>query len=345
MQLRQLGSSDIKITPVVFGAWAVGGWMWGGNDEADSIEAIRASIRTGVNTIDTAAIYGQGYGEEVVAKAIKGMRDKVIIATKCGRRWDSPTGTNPWTTTDRHGNEITIRTISKPASIFHECEQSLKRLRTDVIDLYQIHWPDVETPAEESMGAMMKLKKQGKIRAIGVSNYDVEWLGGAVAAAPLHSLQPPYSLIQRQIERDGTLAFCREHGIGVIVYSPMERGLLTGKVTPERQFAPGDHRATHKFFTVENRRRVLAALEQVKPIAERHGASYAQLVINWTMNEPGITAALVGARNAEQAAHNAGAMRFTLTDDERARVRRAFDGISASVAGEPIKGPPSNPKD
>jgi aryl-alcohol dehydrogenase-like predicted oxidoreductase len=344
-QLRPLGTSDVRVSPVIFGAWAIGGWMWGGNDEQDAIDAIRASLDHGVNAIDTAAIYGQGNSEQIVAKAIKGVpRERVVIATKCGRRWDSDVGSDPWSTTDIHGKPITIRSNSRRDSIFHECEQSLKRLGVDYIDLYQIHWPDRTTPVEEALRAMDDLRKQGKIRAVGVSNYDLEWLRGAVTAAPLHSLQPPFSLLNRQIERDGTLAFCREHNVGVIVYSPMERGLLTGKVTPERQFAPGDHRATHKFFTVENRKRVLAALEQVKPIADRHGASYAQLVINWTMNEPGITAALVGARNAEQAEHNAGAMRFTLTPDERAQVRRAFDGVAAALAGEPIKGPPSNTK-
>ena len=330
MQLRQLGSSDIKITPVVFGAWAVGGWMWGGNDEADSIEAIRASIRAGVNTIDTAAIYGQGYGEEVVAKAIKGMRDKVIIATKCGRRWDSPTGTNPWTTTDRDGNEVTIRTISKPASIFHECEQSLKRLRTDFIDLYQIHWPDAETPAEESMGAMMKLKKQGKIRAIGVSNYNLAQLETAAKHAPIASLQPPYSVIQRQIEND-LLPFCRTNNIGVIVYSPLERGLLTGKVTPDRKFPEGDHRATHKFFTPENRQRVLDTLEKLRPLGDKHKASLAQLLIAWTIAQPGITAALVGARNAQQSVHNAEAMKIKLSRDELAQVRTSFDETARAM--------------
>jgi len=342
-QLRPLGTSDVRVSPVIFGAWAIGGWMWGGNDEQDAVDAIRASLDHGVNAIDTAAIYGQGNSEQIVAKAIKGVpRERVVIATKCGRRWDSAEGSDPWSTTDIHGKPITIRSNSRRDSIVYECEQSLKRLGIDYIDLYQIHWPDRTTPVEEALRAMDDLRGQGKIRAVGVSNYDLEWLRGAVKAAPLHSLQPPFSLLNRQIERDGTLAFCREHNIGVIVYSPMERGLLTGKVTPERQFAPGDHRATHKFFTVENRKRVLAALEQVKPIADRHGASYAQLVINWTMNEPGITAALVGARNAEQAQHNAGAMRFTLTPDERAQVRRAFDGVAAALAGEPIKGPPSN---
>jgi aryl-alcohol dehydrogenase-like predicted oxidoreductase len=333
MTSRQLGTSAVQVSPVIFGAWAIGGWMWGGTDERESIDAIRAGLDHGVTTIDTAAIYGQGYSEELVARAIKGYpRDKVVLATKCGRL-PSDEGSDPWSTKDRHGQPITIRSNSRRQSIFAECEQSLRRLGVETIDLYQIHWPDRTTPVEEAMDAMETLRKQGKVRAIGVSNYDLEWMRGAKRAAPaLASLQPPFSLITRRIERDGTLAFCRESNIGVIVYSPLERGLLTGKVTPDRVFPPDDHRSTHKYFTVENRKRVLAALDKVKPIADRHGASYAQLVINWTVQEPGITAALVGARNAEQAVHNAGAMGFTLTGQERKDIRSAFDDVSAQMA-------------
>lgn len=328
MQSRNLGHSEVKVSPVIFGAWAIGGWMWGGTEERDAIDAIRASIDHGASTIDTAAIYGMGYSEELVGRAIQGIpRDKVVIATKCGMRWDTEEGSDPWPQKDNEGRDVIIRKNARPQSIAHECEQSLKRLGVEVIDLYQIHWPDVSTAVEDSMAAMVKLKDQGKIRAIGVSNYDVDWLRRAAKAAPVASLQPPYSLIQRKIENQ-ILPFCREHHIGVIVYSPLERGLLAGAVPPERTFPPGDHRATHKYFTVENRKRVLAALEKVRPIAERHKASLAQVVINWTVHEPGITAALVGARNAEQAAHNAGALHFMLTDDERAAIRAAFDAPS-----------------
>jgi len=324
MQMRQLGQSDVKVSPVIFGAWAIGGWMWGGSEEKESIAAIRASVEAGANTIDTAAVYGMGYSEELVGQAIKGIRDKVIIATKCGMRWDTPEGTDPWQQKDNQGRDITIRKNSRRESIVHECELSLKRLGVETIDLYQIHWPDTSTPVDESMKAMVQLKEQGKIRAIGVSNYDAKWLSDAMKVAPLASDQPPYSLIQRKIEKE-VLPFCRQHNIGVIVYSPLERGLLAGAVSPDRKFPSGDHRAGHKYFTVENRKRVLAALEKIKPIAQRHGASLAQLAINWTVHEPGITAALVGARNAEQATHNAQALQFKLSDDERAQIRAAFD--------------------
>jgi aryl-alcohol dehydrogenase-like predicted oxidoreductase len=333
MQMRQLGTSDVKVSPIIFGAWAIGGWMWGGQDQADSIEAIRAAIDHGVTTIDTAAIYGMGFSEQIVAKAIRGKRDKVQLATKCGMRWDSPAegeqGSDPWPQKDNEGRDVIILKNARPASIMYECEQSLKRLNTDYIDLYQIHWPDVSTPVEDSMRAMVKLKEQGKIRAIGVSNYDVEWLHNAEKVTKLASNQPPYSLIQRKIEPQ-ILPYCREHKIGVIVYSPLERGLLAGAVPPDRKFPEGDHRATHKFFTPEMRQSVLDALATIKPIAEKHKASFAQLAINWTIHEPGITAALVGARNAEQATHNAGAMNFSLSDPERKQIRAAFDGIAVT---------------
>ena len=324
MRSRQLGNSDVSVSPIIFGAWAIGGWMWGGNEEHDSLDAIRAAVDHGINTIDTAAIYGMGHSEELVGKAIKGIREKVVIATKCGMRWNSNEGSNPWPQKDNEGREVVIRRNAKPDSIAYECEQSLRRLGVDVIDLYQIHWPDTTTPVEESIAAMVKLQDQGKIRAIGVSNYDVKWLAGATKLTPLASLQPPYSLIQRKIESE-ILPFCRQNHIGVIVYSPLERGLLTGKVTPDRKFAPGDHRGTHKYFSAENRQRVLSALENLRPIADRHSASFAQLVVNWTVNEPGITAALVGARNAWQAAHNAAALEFSLDDEERRTIRAAFD--------------------
>lgn len=330
MNPRQLGTSDVRVTPIIFGAWAIGGWMWGGNDDNEAIEAIQASIDAGVNMIDTAAIYGMGHSEKLVGQAIKGRRQKVVIATKCGMRWNTDEGSDPWPQKDNQGRDIIIRKNARPESIAYECEQSLQRLGVDVIDLYQIHWPDTSTKVEDSIAAMLKLKEQGKIRAIGVSNYDVEWLSKAMKVAPIASLQPPFSVIQRGIEKE-LLPFCREHHVGVIVYSPLERGLLTGKVTPERQFPPTDHRSRHRFFSVENRKRVLASLEKIRPIADAHGASFTQVMINWTFSQPGITAALVGARNAEQARHNAGAMNFSLSTDEVSQIRQAFDETSAAL--------------
>jgi aryl-alcohol dehydrogenase-like predicted oxidoreductase len=333
MHDRPLGKSSVSVSPVIFGAWAIGGWMWGGNEESDSIDAIRAAIDHGIHTIDTAAIYGMGHSEELVAKAIAGRRDKVVIATKCGMRWTGTEGSDPWPQKDNNGNDVTIRRNGKADSIAYECEQSLKRLKTDVIDLYQIHWPDKSTPAEETIAALDKLRQQGKVKAIGTSNYDVDWLTKAAATAKIASNQPPYSILRRGIEKD-VLPFCREHGIGTICYSPMERGLLTGKVGPDRQFAEGDHRAKHPYFTVENRKKVIAALESVKPIADKYEVEYAQLIVNWTFSQPGITAAIVGARNAGQATENAKALSFSLTEAELAQIRGAFDGLAVELSAK-----------
>jgi aryl-alcohol dehydrogenase-like predicted oxidoreductase len=336
MQLRPLGHSDVKVSPVTFGAWAIGGWMWGGSEEADSIAAIQASVDAGVTSIDTAAIYGQGHSEELVAKAIKGRRDKVQILTKCGMRWDDPRGSDPWPTKNNAGEPITVTRNAKPDSIEYEVEQSLRRLQVDVIDLYQIHWPDLTTPIEESIAAMEKIRKAGKVRAIGVSNYNAKQLAAAdtwlkANGGVLASLQPPYSVINRGIEKE-VLPYCRQHNVGTVVYSPMERGLLTGKYGPDHQFPPGDHRSNYKAFKPEVRRAVQEALATVKPIADKCGASFAQLIVNWTFSEPGVTAALVGARDAKQAEHNAGAMRFTLSEDERKQIRTAFD-VAAGLMG------------
>ena len=316
MEKRQLGKTTLEMAPVIFGAWAIGGWMWGGSDVQETIAAIQASLDQGINTIDTAAIYGMGTSEELVAKAIEGRREQVLIATKCGMRWDSKEGTDPWLSKDPQGKDVVIRKNSKPASIIQECEQSLKRLKTDVIDLYQIHWADTSTPIEDSWGTMVQLKQQGKVRAIGVSNYNLEQLKRAHAVHPVDSLQPSYSLLQRDIEQE-ILPFCRANGISILAYSPLERGLLTGKVGLDRQFAQGDHRASSRTFAPENRKRVLEALEKIKPIAERHRATLSQVVIKCTINQPGITAALVGARNAAQAKENALAASLPLTAEEQ----------------------------
>lgn len=315
MDLRQLGNSSVYVSPIIFGGWAIGGWMWGGTQEDDSIKAIQTAIDNGVNTIDTAAIYGMGYGEEVVAKAIKGRRDKVVIATKCGMRWDSQEGSEPWPQKDMQGKPVVIRKNCKPESIAYECEQSLKRLGIDVIDLYQIHFPDSSTPIEDSWYEMVKLKKQGKVRAIGVSNYNLSQLQEAHFIHPVDSIQPPYSLLRRDIERD-ILLFCRHNNIGVIVYSPLERGLLTGKVSVDRKFAEGDHRAMHRAFTQENRQHVLDALKNLQPIADKYKVTLAQLVIRTTIAIEGITSAIVGARNADQALENAKSATIPLTEDE-----------------------------
>jgi aryl-alcohol dehydrogenase-like predicted oxidoreductase len=323
MELRQLGRSSLHVSPIILGTWAIGGWMWGGSDEKQAIEAIQASIEQGINTLDTAPIYGMGHSEEIVGKAIKGKRQHVIIATKCGMRWDSPEGSDPWPNQNNRGEPVVIRKNLKPASIIYECEQSLKRLKTDVIDLYQIHWPDASTPIEESWNAMVELKKQGKVRAIGVSNYNLDQLKQAHALHPVDSIQPPYSLIRREIEKD-LIPFCQKEHIGVIVYSPLERGLLTGKYTSHSTFPEGDHRARKPIFSPSFLSAIQQALAKIQPIAQRHHATLSQIIIHSTNHQPGITAALVGARNAVQAMENARAADLKLSTQELQSVVHAL---------------------
>jgi aryl-alcohol dehydrogenase-like predicted oxidoreductase len=290
--------------------------MWGGTDEKDSIEAIQTSIDHGITTIDTAAVYGFGFSEEMLGKALKGRRHLATIATKCGMRWHREKQASPDSALDSLGNPLTIEKNSKPESIFLECEQSLKRLGSDVIDLYQIHWPDPNTPIEESWEAMFQLKAQGKVRAIGVSNYSLEQLKRAHALHPVDSIQLPYSLIRRDIEKE-ILPWCQKNAVAVLAYSPLERGLLTGKVPLSRKFPKGDHRSELAFFSLDNRHLILEALEKIRPIADAHLATLAQVIASCSADVPGITGVIVGARNAAQALENAQAQQLQLSDKER----------------------------
>jgi len=329
MDARRLGDSDVMVTPVTLGTWAIGGWMWGGTDERQAVDAIRAALDAGVTSIDTAAIYGFGLSEELVGRAIAGRRDEVQILTKYGLRWDSDEGTEYFETTDRDGRRREVRKNARPDSVVYECEQSLRRLGTDCIDLYQCHWRDVSTPVADTMEAVAKLLEQGKIRAAGVSNFSVEEIEAARKVVPIASDQPPYSMLLRDAEND-ILPYCREHNIGVIVYSPLQRGLLTGKITEDYQFGPGDHRAGSKLFQPENVRRVNAFLDDIRPIAEAHDATLGQLVIHWTLRRPGVTAALVGARNPKQATENAKAAELEISDDELRQIDERLEGLELS---------------
>jgi aryl-alcohol dehydrogenase-like predicted oxidoreductase len=316
MQLRELGKSNIKISPIILGTWAIGGWMWGGTDEKKAIEAIQASIENGITTIDTAPVYGMGLSEEIVGKAIQGKRDKVILATKCGLRWDENDKTIRSSNRDFKKNPVEIRRDLTPKSIIYECEQSMKRMNVDRIDIFQIHWPDPTTSIEESWSTMAQLKKEGKVRAIGVSNFSLDLLKTAHLIHPIDCIQPPYSLIRKGIEKD-IIPYAQTHQISVIVYSPMERGLLTGKYKPGQTFPVGDHRADKKTFSPDYLRRIQDALSEILPIAEKHHVTVSQVIINCTIHRPGITAALIGARDANQAKENALATKLALTHQER----------------------------
>lgn len=317
MEYRKLGNTDLEVSVITFGAWAAGGWMWGGNDDREAIEAMRAAYDLGVTSIDTAPIYGQGKSEELVGQAIKGLqRDKVQILTKYGMRWDDTKGSLAFKSQDNDGKDIDIYKYSGRDSVIKECEDSLRRLRTDYIDLYQIHWPDVTTPIAETMEAVLRLKEQGKIREAGVSNYDVQQMEEAQQTINIASNQVPFSMVKRDIEKE-LIPYCIAHHKGILAYSPMERGLLTGKMKPGQHFNEGDHRAGNKFFKDENIRRANEFLEKIKPLAADKGASLGQLVLRWTVNHPGITIALAGARNADQASQNAKAIDIQLSQEEQ----------------------------
>ncbi|MDZ4836424.1 MAG: aldo/keto reductase [Candidatus Melainabacteria bacterium] len=330
MEFRKLGTSDLKVSSITFGAWAIGGWMWGGAEEKDAIAAIDASIAGGATSIDTAAVYGYGRSEEIVGKAIKGKRDQVQLLTKFGLRWDDTEGDHFFAWTDENGEKNIYRNARKK-SIIHECEQSLKRLGTDYIDLYQCHWRDPSTPVEETMEALNQLIKEGKIKAAGVSNYTVEDMQAALKVCPIASDQPPYSMIVRKIEKD-VLPFCRENNIGVIVYSPLQRGLLTGKFSPDVKFKEGDHRGNEAHFQPENIKRTNAFLEKIKPIADNHKATLGQLVIAWTIAQPGITSALVGARDAVQCTENIKAADIKLSSDELKEIAKHLESLELQGA-------------
>lgn len=315
MEKVKLGRSSLLVTPLTFGAWAIGGWMWGGADEKDAIDAIDASIDLGITSIDTAPVYGFGKSEELVGKAIQGKRDKVEVLTKYGMNWKNTKGDFFFDSIDNHGKPIKIRRYSSKESVIRECEDSLARLRTDYIDLYQIHWPDPVTPIEETMEAIQILLDQGKIRAAGVSNYDADQCKTAGKSIKLASNQVPYSMVRRDIEEE-VLPWCLENEVSVLAYSPLQRGLLTGKIQSDHKFSDGDSRAKLPHFSPGNISRINAFLDKIKPLAEDKHASLAQLVLAWTLKQPGITVALAGARDRKQVQDNIGAAELLLSSEE-----------------------------
>jgi methylglyoxal reductase len=319
MLTRTIGRSGIEASVVGLGTWAIGGWMWGGTDEARSIAAIQAAVDEGVTLIDTAPAYGQGRSEEIVGKALKGRRDKVMLATKCGLVWHTQRG--------NHFFDVDGRPVHRylgADSIAHEVEASLKRLGTDRIDHYITHWQDPTTPIAETMRALLRLKEQGKIRSIGASNTSPADLKAYLDAGPLDAVQEQYSMVRRDIESTH-LPICREAGVSVLSYSSLALGLLTGRIGPDRTFEGDDLRKNNPLFSQSNRGKVATLMATIAPIAEAHGATSAQVVIAWTLAQPGITFSLCGARNPEQARENAAAGRLLLAASE-------LDAISAAAA-------------
>lgn len=315
---RKLGTSNVKISPITLGAWAIGGWMWGGTEEQESINAVKASIDAGITSIDTAPIYGFGLSEEIVGKAIQGYdRSKIQILTKFGLRWNIDKGVIKIKDKDKQGKEVEIRQYAGYDSIIYEVEKSLKRLQTDYIDLIQMHWPDPTTPIEESMRAMEKLLQDGKVRAIGVCNYSGEQMEEAEITVRLHSNQVPYSMIKQEIEKD-VVPYAVVNNIGIIAYSPMERGLLTGKYNEKSTFSDNDHRG--KYFQQYDMKKVNVLLHRLSEFADKYRCSVAQFVLAWTIHQPGITAALTGARNPHQAKENAKATQIKINDADMEQI-------------------------
>ncbi|BAT54148.1 Aldo/keto reductase [Nostoc sp. NIES-3756] len=295
MQKRTLGTSDVKISPILMGTWQAGKKMWVGIEDADSIKTIRAAVEAGITTIDTAEVYGDGHSERIVAEALSDVRDQVEYATKV------------------FANHL------KYDQVIEACDRSLKNLKTDYIDLYQIHWPSGAfnseiVPIKETMSALNHLKEQGKIRAIGVSNFSRAQLAEASQYGRIDSLQPPYSLFWRQVEKE-TAPYCVENHISILAYSPLAQGLLTGKFTRVQKFDPADNRAKNKLFQGENFERAQQALDKLRPIAERHHATLAQLALAWLIAQPQ-TNAIAGARYPEQAKDNAQAGNIQLSTEE-----------------------------
>jgi aryl-alcohol dehydrogenase-like predicted oxidoreductase len=318
MIYRKIGNSDLELSVITFGAWAAGGWMWGGTERKDSIDAIRKSYDEGVTSIDTAPIYGQGDSEEIVAEAISVYsRDKVQLITKYGMRWDLAKGTLAMKSKDNNGNDIDVYKYAGKESIIKECEDSLLRLKTDYIDLYQIHWPDVTTPIPETMEAVAQLIQQGKVRHAGVCNYNADQVKEASQYIDIISNQVPYSMVKRDIEAE-LVPYALDAQKSILAYSPLERGLLSGKMKPGYTFEKGDHRANLYFFKDENLNRTNAFLDKLRPMAAEKNATLSQLVLRWTIEQPAITIALAGARNAEQSVQNAKAVNLSLSKEENA---------------------------
>ncbi len=316
MQKVRFGKTELEITPVGFGAWAIGGggWAaaWGPQDDDEAVGAIRRAVELGINWVDTAAVYGLGHSEELVARALKNVpeADRPYVFTKCSLVWDE-------------GGDIS--NVLKKDSVKRECEDSLRRLQVDVIDLYQIHWPKPDGDIEEGWEALSELKDEGKVRHVGVSNFDAGQMGRADAVAPVETLQPPYNMLRRGVE-DEILPYARENDVGVIVYSPMASGLLTGKMTRGRveDMPSDDWRRNNEQFNDPKLSRNLDLVEKLREVGERHDKSPAEVAIAWTLRHPAVSAAIVGGRRPDQVDGIVGAADFRLSDDEVGEIGSAL---------------------
>lgn len=327
MELRPLGNSSVKVTPLAFGAWAIGGWLWGGAEEKDALRAIRASYDLGITSIDTAPAYGFGKSEELVGQAMAGIpRDRYQVLTKFGMNWQTQQGEYFFDTFDSNNKPAKMYKYSGRGKVRQECEDSLRRLKTDYIDLYQIHWPDSTTPISETMEEVSKLISEGKVRAAGVCNYSAQQVEEALKTVNIVSNQIPYSMVHRVVEKEEVPQALKKN-MGILPYSPLQRGILTGKIKPDHKFNEGDSRPGSRYYKPENIRRINAMLEKINPIAQNHNATLSQLVINWTTHRPAMACVLVGARDEQQVKDNAKSLDFKLTEEEMMKINRAADEL------------------
>src|SRR5580704_8282094 len=329
MEFVNIAGTDLKASRVGLGTWAMGGWMWGGTDEEESVRTIQAALDKGINLIDTAPVYGSGRSEEIVGRAIadSGKRDQVILATKVGLEW-------------RDG--AVFRNSSRER-ILREIEDSLRRLRTDYIDIYQVHWPDPLVPIEETAETMSQLYRQGKIRAIGVSNYSPQQIEPFREAAPLHTVQPPYNLFEREIEKD-VLPFALQNGINTLTYGSLCRGLLSGRMKPDTKFTGDDLRKVDPKFQPPRFAQYLQAVEKLDRFArENYGKPVLDLAIRWTLDQPGVSVALWGARNPEQLAPVDGAVWWKLSPEALRTIDQIVSETVLDPVGPEFMAPPERP--
>jgi aryl-alcohol dehydrogenase-like predicted oxidoreductase len=327
MEYIPIKGTNLTASRIALGTWAIGGWMWGGTDEAESIRTIHAALDKGINLIDTAPVYGFGVSEEIVGKAIeqRGHREKVVIATKVGLEW--------------HNGSVSRN--SSRARIRQEVQDSLRRLRTDYIDIYQVHWPDLSVPIEETARTMQELFKEGLIRAIGVSNYSPDEMERFMSASELHVVQSPYNLFEREIDRD-VLPYVREKNLSALAYGPLCRGLLTGKMRPDTTFSGDDLRKSDPKFQPPRFTQYLNAVQQLDDLAQKiHGKHAMDLAVRWVLDTPGIASALWGARHPRELEAVAGALDWKLDADTRAAIDQILRQTIADPVGPEFMAPPS----
>ena len=312
MEYRKLGSSDLEVSVIGYGAWGIGGApFWNNEGDNKSLNSIKKAYDLGINFFDTAPVYGFGHSEELIGKALKPFRDKVIYATKCGLRWDK-------------SSLSAIRKDASRSSILEEIDQSLQRLDTDVIDLYQVHWPDVETDQKETMETLLEIQEKGKIRHIGVSNYSAEQIKECLKYGKIVSLQPEFSLLAREIEKE-TVPVCLENDIGIIAYSPLASGVLTGKYDKNTKFEDWRSKGIIGTFTGEGFIKNIEKVDRLKEIAEAEGKTCGQMAINWVLRQQGLSTALVGVKNSEQVKENLNAVGWQPSQDHCKRIEKIFE--------------------